>query len=72
MIEARNFYWKEATEGEPRSTHEEKGEKLELCRSHPLMEYSCVYILDETYTALYASRGHTGEGRQTRKQAMTI
>lgn len=27
MIEARNFYWKEATEGEPRSTHEEKGGK---------------------------------------------
>lgn len=27
MIEARNFYGKEATEGEPRSTHEEKGGK---------------------------------------------
>ena len=37
MIEARNFYWKEVTEGEPRSTYEEKREKHKLCRFHPLL-----------------------------------
>lgn len=36
MIEARNFYWKEATKGEPRSTQGDPEGKHKLVRFHPL------------------------------------
>lgn len=48
MIEARNFYGKEATEGEPRSIHEEKGGKHELCGFHSQTIAACTCLIRST------------------------
>ena len=67
MIEARNFYWKEVTEGEPRSTHGEKGEGSTSCVDLILAFIYGMFLKEHIRLDQHYSPGQYG-GEQCRKK----
>lgn len=69
MIEARNFYWKEATEGEPRSTHEEQRKSTSPVNfiHFFISGIFWMHVVDKTYTNLHTRMEYIVPGETNKK-----